>query len=271
MMGARGSGRPRNRKQANPYIVKLAAFSSADQRMEPSISNLGPDHGIPFLQCLHVRKGYGAGLHILRNLQLQVRRGETVCVVGGTGCGKTTLVKLLFGLDTPDSGQITIDGVNPASMDSLAVIAFRRRVGVVFQDLKLMTKRTLQDNLALPLVLSGMGKRFIEERVARSLRQVNLQHKSCSSCSGLSMGERQLLAVARATVNDPVLLLADEPTGYQDDSGVQVVSNLFKELRLKGATLLVTTKDPRLPPLLPSGRFLAFSDGRISEDGPPFP
>ncbi len=257
-------------KQACSVFVGLAALFSADQRMEPSIFNLGPDQRTPFLQCLHVRKGYDTANHIFRDLQLQIHKGEAVCVVGGTACGKTTLVKLLFGLDTPDSGQITIDGVNPASMDSGAAIVFRRKVSVVFQDLRLMTQRTLQDNVALPLVLSGKRKHIIEERVAWSLRQVNLQHKSCCSCSGLSIGERQLLAVARAIVNDPVLLLADEPTGYQDDSGVQMVSNLFKELRLKGTTLLVTTKDSRLPPLLPSGRILAFSNGRIAEDSPPF-
>lgn len=249
----------------------FAALSTADQRMEASINNPGPDHRIPFLQCLHVRKGYGAGHRILRDVQLRIHKGETVCVVGETGCGKTTLVNLLFGLDAPDSGQVTIDGANPASMDSRAVIAFRRKTSVVFQDLKLMTRRTVRDNVALPLILSGKGKRLIEERVDRSLRQVNLQHKSSCSCSELSIGERQLLAVARATVKDPVLLLADEPTGYQDDSGVRMVSALFRELRLRGTTLLVTTKDPRLLSLLPLAQLMAIASGRIAAGSPSLP
>lgn len=260
-----------SKKQAHTIIGELCSVSSADQQMESSIFNLGPDHRIPFLQCLHVLKGYGDGHRILHDVQLQVYKGDTVCVVGETGCGKTTLVRLLFGLDTPDSGQVTIDGVNPASMDHAAVVAFRRKVSVVFQDLKLMNKRNVHENVALPLILSQKEKHFIEERVDRSLRQVNLKHKSLCCCSGLSIGERQLLAVARATVNDPVLIFADEPTGHQDDSGVQMVASLLKELGLKGTTLFVTTKDSRLPPLLPSARLMALSSGRIVGESPPLP
>ena len=234
--------------------------------MESSTFSLGHAPNTPLLQCLHIHKDYGAGHHVLEGAQLQVYKGDTVCVSGEAGCGKTTLVRLLFGLEVPGSGQVTLGGLNPASLNPKEVAAFRRQVSVVFQDLKLIMKSTAHANVALPLFLSGKRKHSIEEKVDRTLRQIGLRHKSSVPCSNLSLGEQQLVAVARATINDPVVLLADEPTAHLGEGDVPKVLALFGELRLRGTTLLMTTKDPRLPPLLSEARFMRLFSGRIVED-----
>lgn len=206
---------------------------------------------------------------MLHDAQLQVCKGDLVCISGEAGCGKTTLIRLLFGLEAPDSGQVTIGGVNPALMNPGAVSAFRRQVSAVFQDLRLMMKRTAGDNVGLPLSLSGKSRHVIEVMVDRTLRKIGLGHKGSVPCSRLSLGERQLLAVARATVNDPVVLLADEPTAHLDEAGLRSVLALLRELRLKGTTLIVTTKDPRLLSGLSEARVTRLIAGRIVEERTP--
>lgn len=223
-------------------------------------------HHTPFVQCLHINKRNGSGSHVFREAELQVHKGELVCITGPSGSGKTTLIKLLFGLESPDTGYISIGGRNPSRLKGKDIPIFRRQVGVIFQDLKLVMRKTVLDNVALPLAVSGKDRTLAEKKVRQVLRTLRLDSKSSTQCGSLSGHEQQLVAIARATVNDPLVLLADEPTAYLDETDSRQALALMSGLSMMGTTVIIATGDLGLPRGIPHGRTFTILNGKIAEN-----
>jgi len=191
----------------------------------------------------HVYKSYQKESMALSDINLNIEKGEFVCVTGPSGAGKTTLLKLIFAGERPSSGQILVDNRNIARIPKKRIPQLRRSIGVVFQDFKLIMTRSVYDNVALSLEILGKSPRNIEKRVNHALKSVGLSHKRNSMPIGLSGGEQQRVSIARATVNDPKILLADEPTGNLDPDLSEEILRYFQDLNAKGTTILLATHD----------------------------
>ena len=198
------------------------------------------------IQLYHVTKRYPPGINALTDVSLQVDKGEFVFLTGPSGAGKTTLLKLLFREELPTEGQIVVRGRNLAVLPAGAVPYLRRSMGVVFQDFKLIHRKTVYENTALALHVVGVPESEHKARVLKVLRMVGLQHRMHSYPLQISGGEQQRVAIARALINEPVLLLADEPTGNLDPELSMEIMRLFREINAQGATILVATHDPAL-------------------------
>ncbi|NMC73436.1 MAG: cell division ATP-binding protein FtsE, partial [Geobacteraceae bacterium] len=182
----------------------------------------------------------------LSGITLKVNKGEFVFLTGVSGAGKSTLMKLLYGALKPTRGQVVIDGVNITKLPPSQIPYLRRKVGVVFQDFKLLPNRTVLENVALTLEVLGWSKKDINKRVYHLLKQVGLEHKINTTPLRLSGGEQQRVAMARALVNEPKILLADEPTGNLDEASTEQALAILKEANIKGSTVVVATHDRRL-------------------------
>ncbi len=193
-----------------------------------------------------VSKTYDNGSAALLDVNLEVRRGDFLFVTGPSGAGKTTFLKLLYGAERPSSGQVIVDNVALNRLQGDRLSLFRRRLGIVFQDYKLIPRRTVSENVAFALWAQGFSRQEIERRLAPTLKLVGLQHKANCFPEQLSGGEQQRVSIARAIVGTPPLLLADEPTGNLDpDNSVQVVK-ILKKLNSVGITVIITTHDESL-------------------------
>jgi cell division transport system ATP-binding protein len=217
-----------------------------------------------------VSKRYPGGRDALAELSLDVAAGEMVFLTGHSGAGKSTLLKLIALIERPTRGQVLIGGVNTGRLPRRAVPAFRRRLGIVFQDHKLLNDRTVFDNVALPLIVDGAPEREIQRRVRAALDQVGLGRYERALPSTLSSGEQQRVGIARAVVNRPALLIADEPTGNLDPLLSFEIMKLFLRFNEVGVTVLVASHDVQLIRLmgqrvitLDRGQLLA-SHGRSS-------
>ena len=168
------------------------------------------------VRMYHVSKSYLAGSFALHDVSLEIKKGEFVFLTGPSGAGKTTLLRLLFASERPSEGQILMLGRNVARLGPASVPALRRRIGFVFQDFKLLPRRSIEDNVRLALDVDGVPRREARARAFHLLKQVGLQHRRVHHPLSLSGGEQQRVAIARALVNDPEVLLADEPTGNLD-------------------------------------------------------
>ena len=177
---------------------------------------------------------------------MRIEKGEFVFLTGPSGAGKTTLLRLLYGALTPTRGQVLIDGQNVSRMTSAQIPQLRRMVGVVFQDFKLLPTRTVFENVAITLEVLGWGRADIGKKVMHILKQMDMESKLNLTPQRLSGGEQQRVALARALVNDPKVLLADEPTGNLDDANKNQILNIFKEANIRGTTVVVATHDRRL-------------------------
>lgn len=183
----------------------------------------------------------------LQNISFRVQRGEFVFLTGPSGAGKTTLLRLIYGALTPTRGQVLIDGQNITRLSAGQLPYLRRTIGVVFQDFKLLQNRTVFENVAITLEVQGGGsKADIGKRVMHTLRQMGMESKINLTPQRLSGGEQQRVALARALVNEPKILLADEPTGNLDDANKLQILNIFKEANIRGTTVVVATHDRRL-------------------------
>jgi cell division transport system ATP-binding protein len=212
-----------------------------------------------------VHKRYPGGRDALRNLSFRVETGEMVFLTGHSGAGKSTLLKLIACIERPTRGQVLIGGRNTGGISRRQVPAFRRGLGMVFQDHKLLGDRTVFDNVALPLVIAGAGSREIGRRVRAALDQVGLLGKENLPPVMLSSGEQQRVGIARAVAARPPLLIADEPTGNLDPELSLEIMYLFARLNRVGVTVLVASHD--LPLLERLGyRRIALGDGRLVED-----
>ncbi|NGP53433.1 cell division ATP-binding protein FtsE [Thioalkalivibrio sp. XN8] len=212
-----------------------------------------------------VFKRYPGGRDALRDLSLRIAEGEMVFLTGHSGAGKSTLLKLIACIERPTRGQVLIGGRNTAGISRRQVPAHRRRIGMVFQDHKLLADRTVFDNVGLPLVIAGVGTRETGRRVRAALDQVGLLGKEGLPPVMLSQGEQQRVGIARAIAARPPLLIADEPTGNLDPDLSLEIMYLFARLNRVGTTVLVASHD--LPLLERMGhRRIALGDGRLIED-----
>jgi cell division transport system ATP-binding protein len=190
-----------------------------------------------------VAKRYPNGREALSGVSLRVHPGEMVFLTGKSGAGKSTVLKLIALLERPTRGTVLINGRNTSTLRSGQIPAFRRHIGVVFQDHKLLADRPVYDNVALPLVVADTPLREIDKRVRAALDQVGLLGKERMSPLELSVGEQQRVGIARAVVSKPPLLIADEPTGNLDPDLALEVMRLFKRFQEVGVTVIVATHD----------------------------
>ena len=223
--------------------------------------------GEPPVRMYHVSKSYMAGQYALHDVSLEVRRGEFLFLTGASGAGKTTLLELIFAAEEPSEGQILVLGRNVSRLGAGAVPALRRRVGVVFQDFKLLADRTVEENVRLALDVVGTPRRDARSRVFGLLKSVGLQHRRFHHPQSLSGGEQQRVALARALVNEPEILLADEPTGNLDPELTIEIMDLIADASTRGTTVLVATHDMGLVERY-GKRTVRLEGGRIVEDIP---
>ena len=198
------------------------------------------------IQLFHVKKTYPGDPPVLDDITLRVDKGEFIWLTGPSGAGKSTLLRLLFCAEKPTSGQILIGGKNIGRISQVGVPYLRRNIGVVFQDFKLLDNRTVLENVGYALEVLGASDTDIRERARRRLDQVGLSHKAMSLPRRLSGGEQQRVAIARALVNEPTILLADEPTGNLDPSLTDSILQLLFDANARGTTVVVATHDRTL-------------------------
>jgi cell division transport system ATP-binding protein len=182
----------------------------------------------------------------LRNITFSIERGEMAFVTGPSGSGKSTLLKIIYHAEQPEDGTISISGWETAEIRESRIPYLRRNIGVVFQDFRLLQNKTVYDNIAIALRVRGIGERNIKAMVAESLKVVGLRHKSDSYPLALSGGEQQRVVIARALVGEPMILLADEPTGNLDPDTAAGIMRTFKDINARGTTMLVATHNREL-------------------------
>lgn len=192
------------------------------------------------IQIFHVTKHYDRR-PALTDVNLQIEKGEFVLLMGPSGAGKTTLLKLLYCATSLDEGQILVQGRNVARLKSSDVPYLRRTMGVVFQDFKLLPKKSVYENVALPLLVQGLSAFETRRKVMEALKAVGVEHRKESRPTMLSAGEQQRVCIARSIVNSPIILLADEPTGNMDADLAREIVDLFKTINARGTTVLVAT------------------------------
>ncbi len=219
------------------------------------------------VRMYHVSKSYLAGTWALKDVSLEIDRGELVFLTGSSGAGKTTMLELLFAAEQPSEGQILVLGRNIARLREAAIPALRRRVGVVFQDFKLLQGRTVEENVSMSLDVVGTSRREARSRVFAMLKQVGLQQRRFHHPMSLSGGEQQRVAIARALVAEPEILLADEPTGNLDPELTIEIMDLIAAAATRGTTVLVATHDHSLIDRYRK-RTLRLEAGRLVEDTP---
>jgi cell division transport system ATP-binding protein len=219
------------------------------------------------VRLFHVSKSYLAGSWALRDVSVELGKGEFVFLTGPSGAGKTTLMRLIFAAERPSEGQIIVLGRNVGRLGPSAIPALRRRIGVVFQDFKLLPRRTVEENVALALEVLGTPRREIRSKVFGMLKRVGLQHRRFHHPLSLSGGEQQRLAIARALVNEPEILLADEPTGNLDADLTVEIMDLLVSAATRGTAVFVATHDAVLIERY-GKRTVKLEDGRIVEDHP---
>jgi cell division transport system ATP-binding protein len=214
------------------------------------------------IQVFDVHKTYDKTRHALAGLSLHVAKGEMVFFTGPTGAGKTTLLRLLYGAEHPERGQVIVNGYNVARLKRWDLPIFRRTLGVVFQDFKLLPQRTVFDNVALALRACGVPRREVQQRVLRLLQHVGLVQQREVLSRHLSGGEQQRVAIARALVNAPQLVLADEPTGNLDAEMAAEIFQLFVAIHRQGTTMVIATHDRALVDRL-GYRIIALRAGQL--------
>ena len=216
----------------------------------------------PIIRMFNVTKRYGAKL-ALNDVSLDIAPGEFIFVSGDSGAGKSTLLRVLYLAEMVSEGQILIDGMNLSRISSGKLPLLRRRFGMVFQDFKLIPNRTVFENVALVLEVAGENKSFIRKKVMHVLRTTGMEKKSNALPLTLSGGEQQRVAVARAVVGEPSIILADEPTGSLDDKAAQAVMDFLMEYHKKGATILVASHNLHLLESTVRGRNIVLEEGRL--------
>lgn len=217
------------------------------------------------IQMFHVYKTFGKDLEALVDVDLHIHKGEMVFLAGPNGAGKSTLLRLIFCDELPTSGQILVNGRNTVRMKPRAIPYLRRTLGIVFQDFKLLRDRTIEENLALVASVAGMTTIQAQRKIAQLLKLVGLSHKAQMVPYKLSSGEQQRVTMARALMNDPLILLADEPTGNLDAELAADAIRLLFEINAQGTTVLVATHNLKLAEEA-GCRTVFLKQGRIVEE-----
>jgi cell division transport system ATP-binding protein len=216
------------------------------------------------IQLFHVSKYYDRR-PALFDINLQIDKGEFVLLMGPSGAGKTTLLKLLFCAEQPDEGQILVQQRNVARIRPREVPYLRRRMGFVFQDFRLLPKKTVFENVALPLLVQGVSSFDARRKVMEALKAAGIDHKKESRPTLLSAGEQQRVCIARAIVNSPFVLLADEPTGNMDPELSSEIIELFKTINARGTTVVVATHNRQAVEQI-NRRVVTLAQGRLASD-----
>ena len=217
------------------------------------------------IELIDVVKVYKNGVSALDRVSFTVRPGEFVFVVGESGAGKSTLIKLLTCEERANSGQVLLDGYNLADLSRRLVLFLRRKIGMIFQDFRLIEGKTVYENVAFAMEIIGASRAEIKRRVPLALTQVGLRHKSEMYPNELSGGEAQRLGIARAIVNNPTLILADEPTGNLDPVNGEAIMALLECINQEGTTVIACTHDKQLVDRMDK-RVLEFLDGKLIRD-----
>ncbi|WP_105157971.1 cell division ATP-binding protein FtsE [Streptococcus suis] len=217
------------------------------------------------IEMKDVSKKYGNGTTALRGVSVNVEAGEFSYIVGPSGAGKSTFIKLLYREEKLDKGSLKVGKFDLAKIKKRDVPLLRRSVGVVFQDYKLLPKKTVFENIAYAMEVIGEKPRNIKKRVMEVLDLVGLKHKIRSFPNELSGGEQQRIAIARAIVNNPKVLIADEPTGNLDPENSWEIMNLLERINLQGTTVLMATHNSQIVNTL-RHRVIAIEDGRVVRD-----
>jgi len=224
--------------------------------------------GVPQIVARDLVKTYrlgGSTIGALQGVSVEVERGEYLAVTGASGSGKSTFMNLIGALDTPTSGSLKIEGRELGALSSDQLAAYRNeKIGFVFQTFNLLARTTALDNVALPLLYSRHGHDRAREKAKACLDKVGLAHRENHQPSELSGGQQQRVAIARALVNDPHILLADEPTGALDSRTTEEIIDLFEELNETGITVILVTHEPDIAKR--ARRRVTFRDGRIVDD-----
>ena len=216
------------------------------------------------IETHHLSRFYSRGLYALRDLSLTVGKSEFVFLTGPSGAGKSTFLRLLLLQERPSEGEIFVNGSNLAKLSRHEIQEYRRGIGFVFQDFKLFPTRTVLENISFVPQVLGVSPQQQQRRAFQVLKWVGLQHRMSAYPRDLSGGEQQRIAIARALVNDPALLLADEPTGNLDPDLSLEIMNLLREVNAGGTTVLVATHDRELIRLV-GRRTVTLDSGRLVE------
>ena len=212
-----------------------------------------------------VNKQYKNGVTAIYDLDLTIEKGDFVFIIGSTGCGKSTLIKMLYREEKPSSGKIIVGGLDVAKLRNGKVYKLRRKLGVVFQDFKLLPKLTVYENVAFALEVLGLPKDEIHEKVLKVLDLVGLKNKAKHYPTELSGGEQQRVAIARAIVNGPKLLICDEPTGNLDEVTSMEIMKVLDEINKLGTTIIMVTHDTKIVSTMKK-RVILLDSGRILKD-----
>ena len=217
------------------------------------------------IQFINVSKRYDSGYEALAQLSFTVGKGELVFLTGHSGAGKTTIIKLMAMLDRPTQGQVIFNQINLAQVKKNNALKLRQQMGIIFQNPYLLSDRSVFENVALPLHITGFEPREIPRRVRAALDKVGLVRKEKSLPTSLSVGEQQRVSIARAIVNKPLVLLADEPTGNLDPDLARDIMSLFQQFHQVGVTLLIASHDLALIAKMPH-RVIALQRGRLKKE-----
>lgn len=236
---------PQDAKELLKNRVQTISSASAATTQPPGSSQEQPKTE-PMVKLRQVTKTYGNGSQALVNVSLQIKRGDFVFLTGPSGSGKSTLLKLLYGQERPTSGEVVVNDHALCQLQGNRLAMLRRSIGIVFQDYKLIPRRTVAENVAFVLWAQGFTRKEIHRRLWPTLKMVGLQGKARCFPDELSGGEQQRVSIARAVVSTPPLLLADEPTGNLDVDNSWQVIKILKKLNSIGITVLITTHDEHL-------------------------
>ncbi len=217
------------------------------------------------LKMMNVCKSYDGRQYALHDISLHIARGEFVFLVGPSGAGKSTFIKLLFREIKPDRGSIFVNGVDIVALTNDEVPGLRRRLGIVFQDYRLLPDRTVFENVAFAMRVTEAPNKLIKPRVMKVLAYVGLADKASCKSTELSGGEQQRVAIARAIVNDPKLIIADEPTGNLDPNTAMEIMSIFESIRERGATIIMATHSQEIVNAM-GKRVIAIEHGQIVRD-----
>ena len=220
------------------------------------------------IQLFNVCKAYQRDQNALSDITLKIDKGEFVYLTGPSGAGKSTLLKLLYCAERPTRGQILVNGRNITRLGPSRIPYLRRNLGIIFQDFKLLNRRTVYENVAFPLEIQGRKRFEISKKVYQTIKSVGLEHRMNHYPLQLSGGEQQRVAVARALVVDPLILLADEPTGNLDPDVTLDIMELFKTANARGTTIVMATHDRSLIRQFPR-RVVSLDTGSLATDDLP--